>query len=144
MTTESLATVRVSRPFSAPPERVFDAWLDPSKIRDWMKAPARKFGLDDEVTHVAVDARVGGAFSFIVRRQGQDIEHKGEYLEIVRPRRLVFTWRFAQAPSAVSRVTVELTGVTLALTHESIPNDYADRMNVGWRAIVDSLAGASG
>jgi uncharacterized protein YndB with AHSA1/START domain len=140
MTTESLATVRVSRPFSAPPERVFDAWLDPSKIRDWMKAPARKFGLDDEVTHVAVDARVGGAFSFVVRRQGQDIEHNGKYLEIDRPRRLVFTWIFAQAPTIVSRVTVDLTSATLTLTHESIPNDYADRIDVGWRAIVASIA----
>jgi hypothetical protein len=37
-----------------------------------MKAPAKKFGIEDEVVRVDVDARVGGSFAFsVLRRQGR-------------------------------------------------------------------------
>jgi len=140
MTTES--TVRVTRTFSASPERVFDAWLDPTKIGAWMKAPATKFGLDDELVRIDLDARIGGSFAFVVRRKGQIIEHIGQYLEIDRPRRLVFTWGIGPDP-ATTRVTIELvpqgTGTPLTLTHERVPEQYAKPTETGWAAIADAI-----
>jgi len=80
--------VRVTRTIRAPAERVFDAWLDPAMIPRFIVGPDVR---DEELVHVQVDARVGGRFSFLVRRGGQAIDHVGTYREIERPRRLVFT-----------------------------------------------------
>jgi len=44
---------------------------------------------DEEIVHLALAPKVGGSFSFLVTRNGEDIEHVGKYLEIVRPSRLV-------------------------------------------------------
>lgn len=82
-------SVRVIRRFRASAERVFDAWLDPATIGRWMFGPAVR---DEEVVRLAVDPRPGGRFSFVVRRQGAETDHVGEYFAIDRPRRLVFSW----------------------------------------------------
>ena len=113
--------VRVTRRFNASPERVYDAWLDRRMIGRWMFGPA----LREEVLAIAVDARVGGSFSFLVRRHGQEINHVGRFLEIDRPRRLVFTWRSAREWDDESRVIIDIvplkTGSKLTLTHEMPP-----------------------
>jgi hypothetical protein len=62
------AVARVTRQFNASAERVFDAWLSPDLIGRWMFGPNVR---DEEVVRILVDARVGGAFSFIVRRGGR-------------------------------------------------------------------------
>ena len=86
MTAEAPVKVRVTRRFSTSPERVFDAWLDPEKAGRFLYATK-----EGEMVQVEIDARVGGRYSIVERRDGQDVEHTGEYLEIDRPRRLVFT-----------------------------------------------------
>jgi uncharacterized protein YndB with AHSA1/START domain len=142
MNTTAPAIVRVTHWFSATPERVFDAWLDPDMIGRFMFGPALR---DEEIVRIALDARVGGTFSFVVRRQGQEIDHIGRYVEIDRPRRLVFTW--AVAPDAIdaSRVNIEIapqgTGCELTLTHEMQPKwaDFAPRVETGWRTMLDAL-----
>jgi uncharacterized protein YndB with AHSA1/START domain len=88
MTTKTPIQVCVTRRFDAAPDRVFDAWLNPELIRAWMFGPAVR---GEEVVRITNDPRVGGSFSFVVRRQGEEINHVGEYLEIQRPWRLVFT-----------------------------------------------------
>jgi uncharacterized protein YndB with AHSA1/START domain len=135
-------TVQVSRDYAVAPERVFDAWLDPDSLARWMVGADVR---DEEIVHVRVDARVGGRFSFLVRRAGQEIDHVGTYLEIDRPRRLVFTWTVPPVDGAFSRVTVEIApragGATLTLTHEIDPRwaDYAKRTEDGWTTILAAL-----
>jgi uncharacterized protein YndB with AHSA1/START domain len=135
-------TITVTRHIQAPPERVFDAWLDPQMIRRWM------FGvlIREEILRVDVDARVGGSFSFLVRRDGQELDHVGKYFEIDRPQRLVFSWSIGK-PDPGSRVAVEIApaqdGCDLSLTHE-IPAAWADhaaRTEEGWRKMTGVLAG---
>jgi uncharacterized protein YndB with AHSA1/START domain len=136
-------TVSVTRHFDASPERVFDALLDPEMIGKWMFGPALR---EEEVLRIDVDARVGGAFSFLVRRQGQEIDHVGKYREIDRPRRLVFTWGIAGDSEDESLVVIEIvqqvTGAELTLTHEMDSKwaDYASRTEAGWTKMLDALS----
>jgi uncharacterized protein YndB with AHSA1/START domain len=145
MNTEGKVNVRVTRRFRPSPERVFDAWLNPEMIGSWMFGPSLR---EEEVVKISTDARVGGSFSFVVRRQGVEIDHIGEYLEIDRPGRLVFTWAVAPDPIDSSRVTVEIvpleTGCHLTLTHELHPDwaDYASRTEAAWTKMLDALDAA--
>ena len=97
MTTNN-SVVTVTRHFDFPIERVFDAWLDLAKAAKFLFAtPA------GTMVRVEIDARVGGTFIFVDRRDGQDIEHVGEYLEIDRPRRLVFEFAVPKFSSQSTR-----------------------------------------
>jgi uncharacterized protein YndB with AHSA1/START domain len=144
MNFESNVNVRVTRHFSASPEQVFDAWLDPEMIGKWMFGPAYP-EREEEVVSISLDPRVGGTFSFVVRRQGQEIDHVGEYLEIDRPRRLVFTWGVADAGDS-SRVIIDIIplqqGCELTLTHEMHPKwaDFASRAEASWNKMLNVLA----
>lgn len=143
MNTNAPVQVSVSHRFSSPAERVFDAWLDAERAARWMFATPT-----GEMVRAEIDARVGGTFCFVDRRDGEDVEHTGEYLEIDRPRRLVFT--FAVDGSEADRVIVEIvpleTGCELTLTHEMSPvwAAYAERAKEGWSTMLDGLADALG
>jgi uncharacterized protein YndB with AHSA1/START domain len=141
-------SARVTRRFSAPAERVFDAWLDPATVHAWMTLSERK-GPGGELLRVRIDGRVGGTFSFLIRRNGQEIDHVGEYLEIDRPRRLVFTWAagaVGQAHQEYSRVTIAIvplgSGCELTLTHEMDEKwaEFADRARGAWAHMLDTIA----
>jgi uncharacterized protein YndB with AHSA1/START domain len=135
-------TLTVTRDFAAPPERVFDAWLDPADARRFLFATP-----EGEMLTVEIDARVGGRALVVERRADGDAHHRLEYVEIDRPRRLVF--RFAADPAAEgewTRVAVQIaataTGCTLTLTHEMDPEwaAYKEQTRKGWTMILDSLA----
>jgi len=129
----------VTRRFRAPAEAVFDAWLNPELARQWF-AP----GLG-EMTRVEIDARVGGTFWLVQRRGDEEAQHTGEYLEIDRPRRLVFTWRTPPLPDR-SRVIIDIVptgdGCELTLVHEMDPQwaDFVDRAAGAWQKMADAIA----
>jgi uncharacterized protein YndB with AHSA1/START domain len=133
---------RVTHKYNATAERVFDAWLDTALIGRWMFGPALR---EEEIVRLSLDARVGGRFSFVVRRQGQEIDHIGRYLELTRPHRLVFTWAVAPAKDDGSRVVVEIAPFgnecELTLTHELTPEwaAYVDRTREGWTKMLTAL-----
>ncbi|HEV2574810.1 MAG TPA: SRPBCC domain-containing protein [Beijerinckiaceae bacterium] len=131
-------TIQVRHTFSASPERVFDAWLDPAKAGQFLFATPT-----GQMVKAEIDARVGGRFLFVDRRDGADVEHAGEYLEIDRPSRLVFSFGVPQFSPEFTRVTVEIkpqgTGCVLILTHEGVLPDYQDRTQAGWGMILDGL-----
>lgn len=135
--------VRVTRHFAHSQAEVFDAWLEPARIERWMFGPALR---EEEVLRVAVDGRVGGSFSFLVRRDGEEIDHVGSYLVVERPRRLAFTWGIAGTSEEGSPVTIDLTpadgGCDVTLTHELPAEwaDYADRTEEAWAKMLETLA----
>lgn len=136
------SSVRITRRFPFPAERVFDAWLDPARAAKWLFAtPA------GDMVRAEVDARVGGRYTFTDRRDGEDVEHTGEYLEIDRPRRLVFTLGVPKYSSEFDRVTVEISpqglGCELTLIHET-GADWASQTTYGWTQILQGLAAQIG
>ncbi|BCU77422.1 SRPBCC domain-containing protein [Luteolibacter sp. LG18] len=139
----ALPTVKIVRRYQAPAEQVFDAWLDPALLGRWMFGPEVR---DEEIVRLSVDAKVGGCFSFVVQRGGQEIDHVGRYLEIDRPSRLKFTWGLVGMSVDESWVTLDIVadgeGCELTLTHELDPAwaDYADRTRQGWTMMCGKLA----
>jgi uncharacterized protein YndB with AHSA1/START domain len=131
------AAIRVTRRFSAPPERVFHAWLDPEVAGRWLFATATR-----PMTRVEIDPRVAGAFRFADGRNGDAVEHTGKYVAIVPHRRLVFTLA-AGRRRGETRVTVEIsprrTGCELRLTHENLPHDEANGTEARWTGILYGL-----
>jgi len=138
MPNRKTVTVKISRRFKAPPEQVFDAWLDPDKARQFLFSTPT-----GTVLRADIDPRVGGRFTIVDRRDGVDVEHTGEYLEIERPRRLKFTFGVPQYSKDFSRVTIDIEPVTggceLTLTHDGVLEEYADKTPEGWGMIFDGL-----
>lgn len=134
-----MTRLRVTRRFVFSAEAVFDAWLDPKLASQWLFATP-----DGEMVRAESDARVGGKFCFVDRRAGEDVAHVGEYLEIDRPRRLVFTFGVPKYSPDFERVTVEIerrgSGCELTLTHE-LGNELFSREQVeaGWTGILAGL-----
>jgi uncharacterized protein YndB with AHSA1/START domain len=73
---------------AAPPDRVFQALTDPAQMAQWWGEK----GLY-RITANKVDLRVGGKWSSSgIGADGKEFSVDGEYLEIDRPRLLVYTW----------------------------------------------------
>jgi len=137
------ATLRVARHFEFSAERVFDAWLDPKRAGRWLFATPT-----GEMMRVEIDARVGGRFVFVDRRDGEDVEHTGEYLEMDRPKRLVFKFVVPKYLSIYTRVAIDIVpageGCDLTLVHEGVLPEYEEQTQRGWKAILDALAATLG
>ena len=133
------ALVRVSAGIEAPAERVFDAWLDPAIAGRWLFATASR-----PMTRVAIDARVRGRFRLADGNDGDRVEHRGVYVEIVRPWRLAFMLSAAHDLPA-TRVSVDIAQgdapgtVELTVTQGDVPGEYATRVESRWTGMLYGL-----
>jgi uncharacterized protein YndB with AHSA1/START domain len=138
MDIEQWVNARVTRHFNAPPQRVFDSWLDSKTAGKWLFATAM-----GQIIRVEIDARAGGWFYIVERRSSEDVEYMGEYVEMDRPHRLVFTLFDEKYSLEFERVTVEFTphgtGCELSLSHETKP-ELAQQVSGDWVSILDGLA----
>jgi len=129
----------VIRPvIAAPREEVFDAWLDPDMLAQFMRPGERT------VTSAQVDARPGGKFRIVMAHDHETVEHWGTYLAIDPPSRLSFTWMSKYTDLQESVVTIELRddgagGTELTLTHERLPKSRIDAHRDGWTKIAERL-----
>jgi uncharacterized protein YndB with AHSA1/START domain len=139
MTPKTASAVVVTHRYAASPERVFDAFLNPDVARHFLFATAT-----GEMITAKADARVGGVYEFTERRPDMgEVRHVGEYLEIDRPRRLVFTFGVPQFDPGMTTVIIDLRpdgeGCLLTLTNEGVPADYAKGNHEGWTRILAGL-----
>jgi len=135
-----MAEVKVERLIAAPPERVYDAWLDPGHAGRWLfRTP------EGILARCEIDARVGGRFRIDEKRGDEIAEHYGEYVALDRPRRLAFDF-WTSFSDERTRVTLDIApegdGSRLTLTHEGVWEDWQDKTRQGWTMILDGLAGA--
>jgi uncharacterized protein YndB with AHSA1/START domain len=132
--------LRITRRFDAPPERVFDAWVNPEMARKWL---FKSKEVDAFERRVEIDARLGGSYFITNRHEGTELEAIGEYLEFNRPHRLVFTFAIPKLSPDSGRVMVEIvpdgTGCVLTLTHE-LPAEWHRATEEGWNKMFDALA----
>jgi uncharacterized protein YndB with AHSA1/START domain len=139
-------TALVHRLFSVSADEVFDAWLDPEAIGKFL------FSVEDgrdEILEIRLQAEVGGAFAFVIRRAGQRIVHGGTYLVLHRPVRLSFTWG-AQEDAGRSEVALEIApapdGCEVFLTQELPPEwaSFKPQAEAAWKKILHQLASLLG
>jgi uncharacterized protein YndB with AHSA1/START domain len=139
MNTVPRGTVRVSRKYAADQDRVFDAWLDPAMAAHFLFATPT-----GTMVKAEIDPQVGGRFLFVERRDGMDVEHHGEYLEIDRPHRLVFAFWVPQFSAEKTTVQLDFApldlGCVVTLTHEGVFEDFVTRTEQGWTIILNGLA----
>jgi len=135
------ASVRVTRQVSAAPGRIFDAWLSADEARSFLFA-----GRIGETISLEIDARVGGKFRIVRHLDREGVDYAGEFLEIDRPHRLVFSLFIEQYAQRDDRVIVELAPVAnqslLVLTHELSLPDPAERSRIQreWAMVLSRLA----
>jgi uncharacterized protein YndB with AHSA1/START domain len=137
---------KVTHRFKAAPERVFDAWLDEGTVRRWSSLPMPGFGAMD-VRRVEIDPRVGGRFTFSDMRADGEAVHWGTYLEIERPRKLVFTWFTSEEEEKEATSIVTLTiepdgdGCLATIVHEMDArwSDYIKQTETGWAGMLGQI-----
>ena len=138
---------KVEHVFTASAERVYDAWLEPEIVRQWMTAATKQLGLPGDVRRCEIDARVGGEFTFSDMREDGEAVHWGTYLEMERPRKLVFTWftsgEEAKKNKSVVTLTLEPTdsGCIATIVHafDDKYAEYVPQTEQGWGAMLEQI-----
>ncbi|PCJ31963.1 MAG: polyketide cyclase [Moraxellaceae bacterium] len=145
--TTSVESLIVKREFTAPIERVFEAWTNVEVLAQW-------FGPEGfTVLDAKSDLKVGGQYEWVIQSpDNNQIKHFGEYVEISKPTSLVFTWVLDDqgcsgsagecADTLVSIAFKTVTnGTEVVLTHEKLPSEKSfEGHQFGWQSSFDSLA----
>jgi uncharacterized protein YndB with AHSA1/START domain len=98
MPTESMQPFVISRLFDAPRERVWQAWTEPERLKQWWGPKGFK------VHTCKVDLRPGGTFLYGMKGpDGSDMWGKFVYREIQAPEKLVFVLSFSDPKGGVTR-----------------------------------------
>jgi uncharacterized protein YndB with AHSA1/START domain len=120
----------------APIEVVFDFFVRPELLVRWI-------GIASDL-----DARPGGRFRFELL-PGEFCS--GEYVEVLPPRRVVFTWGWESGaipvPPGSSTVEIDLEpagdGTRLRLTHHGLTPEHREMHDDGWSRFLPRLAAAA-
>jgi uncharacterized protein YndB with AHSA1/START domain len=94
--------VRITREFDAPPAKVFRAHVEPELFARWM-GPR---GMGMTLEHF--DCRTGGAYRYVMTRDGESFGFHGCFHEVRRPEVIVQTFTYDGEPDAVALERLEL------------------------------------
>lgn len=137
MTSHTVSTIVEEITIDSPAERIFEALVNPDERVKWWGAEG-----SFRTTHMESDLREGGRWSMRgLRADGQPFTITGEYREIARPHRLVFTWRPDwQGHTDASLVRVDLSerdgATTVRLTHSGLTAEARRTGHRGWPRIL--------
>ncbi|GHA24403.1 hypothetical protein GCM10007989_20090 [Devosia pacifica] len=150
MSNEATLEAKVTHHFSADPDTIFMALTQEETVRRWHHAWLGAMGLPDEVVRCDVDAREGGSFEMIGRRDEDEIRHAGRFEVLDRPKRLRFNWSVGSASTeGGSTVTIILETApdedgTNATLYQELPNaseEAAAQAEQGWLAMLGAIDG---
>ena len=133
--------IQLSHRYRATPDRVFKGWTDPDVVRHWLfRTPGGR------LVRCELNAHVGGTFTIVERRAEAEVDHRGSFVEVERPRRLVFDFWIAPDDRKKTRVSLDILphsgGSELTLTHEGVPDAMVERTRAGWTELLDKLEDA--
>lgn len=133
--------LRLDRVLDAPPEVVFDAFVDPAAQHDlYADAP-------DWVVESECDLRVGGSWTIAFGPPGREpARETNVFEEIERPRRLVYRSTMVLPSGSSLDTQIEVTfepegGKTrMTLAQRGFPTaDMRDEYSGGWASILEAL-----
>jgi uncharacterized protein YndB with AHSA1/START domain len=137
-----MTSLTLVRRIRARPQIVFDAVTTAEGITHW-------WGPDAGPVLVAEsDPRVGGRYRvrFLRMLDSTEYESSGEFLEIVRPVRVVMSWRWKGGLPDPGESRVEITlkavpeGTELTFVHSQLQDEEASRGHEeGWAGALDKL-----
>ena len=136
--------VTITRVFDAPRERVWKEWTEPERFADWFGGGEAEV----PVSTVSMDVREGGAWraTMFAGPGRHKIHWKGEYREVVQPKRLVFTLSDQPGDDRYELVIVVLTdlgdGRTEMLFQQRghLSAKQYERSGQGWSSFFDRIA----
>ena len=135
-------TVKLHRVFTAKPERVYRAFIDPDAMAKWLPPN----GFTGKVHEM--NAKVGGSYkmSFTNFSTGSSHSFGGDFLELKPNERLKYTDKFDD-PNLPGEMNVTVTlkqvsvGTELNVTQEGIPDAIpAEACYLGWQESLTLLA----
>jgi uncharacterized protein YndB with AHSA1/START domain len=119
--------IKVERTIPAPPDEVFDGWLDP-------KIPGNPWNAAEKLI---LDAKVDGLFYWLLK----GTPHYGRFTEMQRPGRIQHTWMSPNTSGQESIVTLTFkkqgADTLLTLVHSGLPDSEPARgHDRGWNYFV--------
>jgi uncharacterized protein YndB with AHSA1/START domain len=120
--------VKVQRTILAPPEQVFDGWLDP-------KVPGNPWNMADKLL---LNPHIDGFFYWNIK----GASHYGRFTEMERPSRMQHTWMSRSTLGEESTVTLTFEkqgeGTLMTLVHSGLPDTEGGRgHDKGWNYFLD-------
>src|SRR6186997_1945372 len=131
----STGTVRLHRVLTAPPERVYRAFLNPEAMVKWLPP----HGFTGKVH--SMDARVGGSYKMSFTNFGTGKSHSfgGTYVELTPHERIVHTDKFDD-PNLPGEMRTTITfkkvscGTELSIVQEGVPDVIPpEACYLGWQ-----------
>jgi uncharacterized protein YndB with AHSA1/START domain len=143
MSTPGVVSAIVERLLPATPDEVYDEWIDPDALLEWMcPRPAR-------CLKVEAEPRLGGRLRIDIEDAGVHFYVHGTYTDLDRPSRVGFTWSCSTwpDPTLTSQVLVTLVpyglGQTLmTISHSALTPDLLEQHLYGWKLIAGQLQAA--
>jgi len=132
---------------AAPPQRVFEALIDPRQVMQWWTSE------DCQIESFEMEPKVGGRWRYNTKQSKLNVNGvskfhcEGEVLEFDPPRRLAYTWIANWHEDRAQRTVVrwELTpsgsSTQVKITHSGLTKLPASRKDYtgGWPGVVESL-----
>jgi uncharacterized protein YndB with AHSA1/START domain len=137
-------TITVRWVFDAPRELVWKEWTEPERFADWFGFP----DAETPVSAISMDVMPGGAWraTMFTGPGRREIQWRGEYREVVKPERLVFTMCDRPDEESCQLVSVVLRdlgdGRTEMLFEQRgyLGRELYDRATKGWASFFNRIS----